>query len=104
MTINRFARRSDDGMMLIFGRCGEPWYYEHQFKCTIYLGYVAHTMNQRDFRKLIKVIIWACEDPNIILEAFRIIEDAFTITIKFSKSAPKNMKYLQEVKAKYELR
>lgn len=100
---DRFVWRSDDGMMLIFGR-NEPSYHEYQFKCSIYLGYVTHTMNTRDFRKLIKLIIWACEDPEIILEAFRIIESAFTITIKLSKSAPKNMKYLQEVIQKYELR
>lgn len=103
MRINdRIAQRSDDGMMLIFGRC-EPAYHSYQFRCCIYLGYVTHTMNTRDFRKMIKLIIWACEDPEIILEALNIIEDAFTITIRLSKSAPKNMKYLQEVKQKYEL-
>lgn len=53
---------------------------------------------------MIKLIIWACEYPEIILEALNIIENAFIITIKLSKSAPKNMKYLQEVKSKYELR
>lgn len=104
MRINdRFAWRSDDGMMLIFGH-SEVGHTDYQFRCNIYLGYITHTMNTRDFRKLIKLIIWACEDPEIIMKALRIIEDAFTITIKLSKSAPKNMKYLQEVKQKYELR
>ena len=74
------------------------------FSCSIKLWYITGTMNARDFRKMIKLIIWACEDPDIILKALNIIEDAFTITIKLSKSAPKNMKYLQEVKSKYELR
>lgn len=103
MRINdRFVWRSDDGAILIFGR-NEPPYFGHQFKCSVYLKYITHTMNTRDFRKLVKLIIWACEDPETILEALRIIEDALTTTIKSSKSAPKNMKYLQEVKAKYEL-
>lgn len=105
MRINdRFVWRSDDGMMLIFGRADPSYLHEYQFKCDIYLGYITRTMNQRDFRKLIKNIIWACEDPEIIVKALRIIEDAFTNTIKLSTAAPKNMKYLQEVKQKYELR
>ena len=104
MSLNdRFVWRSDDGMMLIFGRI-EPSFNKYQFKCSIYLEYIMHTMNTRDLRKLIKLIVWACEDPEVILKALRIIEDAFTITIKLSRSAPKNMKYLQEVKQKYELR
>ena len=109
MRINdRFVWRSDDGMMLIFGRI-EPSFNKYQFKCSIYLEYIMHTMNTRDLRKLIKLIVWACEDPEVILKALRIIEDAFTedaftITIKLSRSAPKNMKYLQEVKQNYELR
>lgn len=60
-------------------------------------------MNTRDFRKLIKLIIWACEDPEVIHDALWLLELAFTHTIKLSRSAPKNMKYLQEVKQKYEL-
>ena len=75
MSLNdRFVWRSDDGMMLIFGRI-EPSFNKYQFKCSIYLEYIMHTMNTRDFRKLIKLIVWACEDPEVILKALRIMSD-----------------------------
>lgn len=93
---DHYADLSSNGKVIFFG-------YYFRFGAAINLSYITGTMNQRDFRKMIKLIIWACEYPEIILEALNIIENAFTITIKLSKSAPKNMKYLQEVKSKYEL-
>lgn len=93
---DNYAMLSSDGLYITFGRA-------YTFSCSVSLWYITGTMNQRDFKKMIKLIIWACEYPDVIMEAFCLLENAFTITIKLSKSAPKNMKYLQEVKAKYEL-
>lgn len=95
MINDTYVFQSDDGM-LIFGRA-------LAFRCRLSLSYVTGTMNTRDFRKMIKLIIWACADPEVIHDALHLLDLAFTHTIKLSKSAPKNMKYLQEVKSKYEL-